>query len=84
MDSGEMPYGVMKARDGDPDQWIADRVSDLGLLEDGSSHTSMNKYGLSARNHKGKFYSYRHGKMTGVVDSMEELAKRNKNQIGKL
>ena len=25
MDSGEMPYGTMKARDGDPDQWIADR-----------------------------------------------------------
>ena len=31
MDSGEMPYGTMKARDGDPDQWIADRVSDLGF-----------------------------------------------------
>lgn len=25
-DSGEMPYGVMKARTGDPDQWIADRL----------------------------------------------------------
>ena len=81
MDSGEMPYGVMKARDGDPDQWIADRVSDLGLIEDGSSHTSMNKYGLSARNHKGKFYSYRHGKMTGVFDSMEELAKHQEELI---
>jgi hypothetical protein len=81
MDSGEMPYGVMKARTGDPDQWIADRVSDLGLLEDGSSHTSMNKYGLSARNHKGKFYSYRHGKMTGVFDSMEELAKHQEELI---
>tara|TARA_A100001011_G_C14313067_1_gene846576 strand:- start:1075 stop:1545 length:471 start_codon:yes stop_codon:yes gene_type:complete len=43
--------------------------------EDGSSHTSMNKYGLSARNHKGKFYSYKDGKMTGSFDSMEELAK---------
>ena len=32
-DSGEMPYGVMKARDGDPDQWIADRLDDLGLVE---------------------------------------------------
>ena len=31
--SGEMPYGVMKARDGDPDQWIADRLDDLGLVE---------------------------------------------------
>ena len=79
--SGEMPYGVMKARDGDPDQWIADRLDDLGLVEDGSSHTSMNKYGLSARNHKGKFYSYKNGKMTGVFDSMEELAKHQEELI---
>ena len=34
MDSGEMPYGVMKARTGDPDVWIADRIYDLGLLND--------------------------------------------------
>lgn len=27
-DSGEMPYGTMKARDGDPDNWIADRFPD--------------------------------------------------------
>ena len=33
MDSGEMPYGVMKARTGMPDEWIADRLDDLGLLE---------------------------------------------------
>jgi hypothetical protein len=33
MDSGEMPYGVMKARDGDPYQWINDRLDDLGLVE---------------------------------------------------
>ena len=33
MDSGEMPYGVMKARDGMPDEWIVDRISDLGLIE---------------------------------------------------
>ena len=26
MDSGEMPYGVMKARTGDPLNWISDRV----------------------------------------------------------
>lgn len=24
-DSGVMPYGVMKARDGDPVQWVGDR-----------------------------------------------------------
>jgi len=26
MDSGQMPYGVMKARTGDPLNWIADKV----------------------------------------------------------
>ena len=34
MNSGEMPYGVMKARDGMPDEWIIDRVYDLGVLLD--------------------------------------------------
>ena len=33
MDSGEMPYGVMKARTGMPDEWIANRIDDLGLSE---------------------------------------------------
>ena len=32
--SGEMPYGVMKARTGMPDEWIIDRVDDLGVLLD--------------------------------------------------
>ena len=54
---------------------------DEGMAEDGSSHTSMNKYGLSARNHKGKFYSYKDGKMTGVFDSMEELARHQEELI---
>jgi hypothetical protein len=32
LNSGEMPYGVAKARDGDPDQWIGDQVyKDLGI-----------------------------------------------------
>ena len=26
-----MPYGVMKARDGMPDEWIIDRLIDLGI-----------------------------------------------------
>ena len=34
MDSGEMPYGIMKARTGDPDVLIADRIDELGLLSD--------------------------------------------------
>jgi hypothetical protein len=32
--SGEMPYGVMKARTGMPDEWIIERVIDLGLLKE--------------------------------------------------
>jgi len=32
--SGEMPYGVMKARTGMPDEWIIDRVYDLGLIKE--------------------------------------------------
>jgi hypothetical protein len=27
--SGQMPYGTMKARTGDPDNWIADEMSDI-------------------------------------------------------
>lgn len=26
LDSGEMPYGIAKARTGDPDEWIQDRL----------------------------------------------------------
>ena len=32
--SGEMPYGVMKAREGDPDVWIVDRIFEMGLLQE--------------------------------------------------
>jgi hypothetical protein len=34
MHSGEMPYGTMKARDGEPDVWIADRIEELGLIKE--------------------------------------------------
>ena len=34
MESGEMPYGVMKARTGMPDEWIADRLYDLKLIKE--------------------------------------------------
>ncbi len=33
MSNGEMPYGVAKAREGDPEEWIMDRLSELGLME---------------------------------------------------
>lgn len=30
--NGEMPYGVAKARTGDPNQWIAERIeTELGI-----------------------------------------------------
>ena len=32
--SGEMPYGIQKARTGDPDEWIADRLIELELVYD--------------------------------------------------
>ena len=32
--SGEMPYGIMKAREGDPDVWIVDRIFEMGLLQE--------------------------------------------------
>ena len=31
INSGDMPYGVMKARTGMPDEWIYDRLCDLGF-----------------------------------------------------
>ena len=31
--SDEMPYGTQKARDGDPIEWIMDRLDDLGMME---------------------------------------------------
>ena len=30
----DMPYGTQKARDGDPDEWIADRLYELELIGD--------------------------------------------------
>jgi len=33
MSNGEMPYEVAKAREGDPEQWIMDRLDSMGLLE---------------------------------------------------
>ena len=41
----------------------------------------MNKYGLAARNKDGKFYSYRHGKLTGTFDNMSDLQKHQHDLI---
>jgi len=45
------------------------------------SDMNMNKYGLSAKNLKGKFYSYRHGKLTGTFDNMTDLQKHQHDLI---
>ncbi len=34
LDSGEMPYGVAKARTGDPMEWVHDKLEELGVLND--------------------------------------------------
>jgi|TARA_R110002096_G_scaffold238228_1_gene429678 hypothetical protein len=31
---GEMPYGIQKAREGMPDEWIADRLLEMELIKD--------------------------------------------------
>ena len=42
MSNGEMPYGVAKARDGDPEAWIMDRLDSMGLLETVQKETQVN------------------------------------------
>ena len=32
-DSGEMPYGTQKGRDGDPVQWMNDELDDMGVFD---------------------------------------------------
>ena len=49
--------------------------------QDGPSSMGMNKYGLAAEKKGGKFISYRDGKKTGEFDSMDELAKHQKELI---
>ena len=40
-DSGEMPYGTMKARDGDPDQWIQNELESMGYFDEATEeHTT--------------------------------------------
>ena len=46
-----------------------------------NSDRGMNKYGLAARNKDGKFYSYRHGKLTGTFDNMSDLQKHQHDLI---
>ena len=63
LDSGEMPYGVAKAREGDPVEWIMDRLDDLGLMEsqidegyESSVLRVMKDHGISAYFSNGVMY----------------------------
>ncbi len=40
----EMPYGVMKARTGMPDEWIHDKLCDLGFDKDSSKENLAKHY----------------------------------------
>jgi hypothetical protein len=42
MSNGEMPYGVAKAREGDPEQWIMDRLNSIGLIETVQKENNVN------------------------------------------
>ena len=44
MSSGEMPYGIMKARTGMPDEWIVDRIFEMGLLKDTDEKVGLGIY----------------------------------------
>jgi len=39
--NGEMPYGVQKARTGDPDEWVADRLADELNMNEGAVVTMI-------------------------------------------
>ena len=46
-----------------------------------NSDRGMNKYGLAARNKDGKFYSYRHGKLTGTFNNIQDLQRHQHELI---
>ena len=46
-----------------------------------NSDKGMNKYGLAARNKDGKFYSYRHGKLTGTFNNIQDLQRHQHELI---
>jgi hypothetical protein len=40
-DSGDMPYGIQKAREGDPYEWVQDTLDELGLLGEKADDDTM-------------------------------------------
>ena len=51
------------------------------IKEVDNSDRGMNKYGLAARNKDGKFYSYRHGKLTGTFNNIQDLQRHQHELI---
>ena len=43
LDSGDMPYGTAKARDGDPVEWIMGRLDDMGLTMESQEEGDMDE-----------------------------------------
>ena len=66
-DPDEMPYGVQKARTGMPDEWIANRLIDLGLLDEDQSDKEGFEYPEG-----GKYgYKAERGSGTGAMGTMQ-------------
>ena len=85
-DTAPREYVMKKIADHDPETFkklygdqegylsVMKPVQDLKDAEDNTDR-GMNKYGLAARQKDGKFYSYRHGKLTGTFDNIQDLQK---------
>jgi len=63
-DSGDMPYGTQKARDGDPYEWVHNKLDELGLLGEEAATEDMSSEGTYTIKVKGK-----------DMDSQNELAR---------
>ena len=93
-DTAPREYVMKKIADHDPETFkklygdqegylsVMKPVQDLKDAEDNTDR-GMNKYGLAARQKDGKFYSYRHGKLTGTFDNIQDLQKHQQELIQK-
>jgi hypothetical protein len=91
-DTAPREYVMKKIADHNPEifkKMYGDQEGYLSLMKpaqdltDGEDNTDrgMNKYGLAARNKDGKFYSYRHGKLTGTFNNIEDLQRHQQELI---
>ena len=72
---------IFKKMYGDQEGYLSIMKPQKDLKDDDNSARGMNKYGLAARNKDGKFYSYRHGKLTGTFGNMADLQKHQHDLI---